>query len=57
MVSYDDVQKEVEGRDEFDIEVNIEFAHKEQKIDESEYLQLLCLIRIARGLNALANKK
>jgi len=54
MTSYDEVVKDTEKRDEFDIEVSIEFAHNEKKIDEKEYLELLCLIRIAKGLNNLA---
>jgi len=56
MTSYDDIQKEVIGRDETDIEINIEFAHNEKKISKKEYLELLCLIRIAKGLNILAHK-
>jgi len=53
MRCYDDVTRDVENREEFDIEVSIEFAHDEKKIDEKEYLELLCLIRIAKGLNDL----
>ncbi|MBA7496384.1 hypothetical protein ES702_06992 [subsurface metagenome] len=54
MTSYDDIQKEVTSRDETDIEINIEFAYNDKKISEKEYLGLLCLIRIAKGLSDLA---
>ena len=54
MRTYDEVVKDTEKRDEFDIEVSIEFAHNEKKISEKEYLELLCLIRIAKGLSDLA---
>lgn len=54
MISYDDIQKEVTGKDETDIEISIEFAHNEKKINEKTYLGLLCQIRIAKGLNHLA---
>ena len=53
MRTYDEVERDTE-RDEQAIEVSIEFAHNEKKIDEKEYLELLCLIRIAKGLNNLA---
>ncbi len=53
MRTYDEVVRDTE-RDEQAIEINIEFAHNEKKINEKEYLELLCLIRIAKGLNDLA---
>ena len=42
-------------RDEESIEISIEYAHDEKKINEKEYLGLLCLIRIARALRNLSH--
>ena len=53
--TYADVERDVE-RDEKDIEISIEYAHDEKKINEKEYLELLCLIRIAEALKNLSYK-
>ena len=53
--TYDEIQKDTD-RDEIDIEIDIEFAYDDKKIGEEKYLELLCLIRIAKALNTLACK-
>ena len=53
--TYVDVEKDTE-RDEEAIEISIEYPHDEKKINKSKYLELLCLIRIAKALRNLSYK-
>ena len=43
-------------RTEEDVEIDIEFSLDHKEITKKEYLNLICLIRIARALNKLAYK-
>lgn len=49
----DDVEKDIQ-RDEEAIEIDIEFALDNDEINKKEYLNLICLIRIAKALRNLS---
>ena len=50
-----DVEMDI-NRTEEDIEIDIEYSLDNGEIDKKEYLNLICLIRIAKALNKLACK-
>jgi len=55
--NYAEVEADATNRDEIDIEIGIEFSLDNGEITKKEYLNLICLIRIARALDKLTCKE
>jgi len=55
MRNFSEVESDIK-RTEEEVEIDIEFSLDNNEITKKEYLNLICLIRIARALNKLAYK-